>query len=416
LYLGEKKEMGILAERKSAMWVFSQIRNENRDPAILYYLTGNKVALRIFPFTKNQTRKTGFELLHKEPVKLEIDGNIVELGNAKEVINTKIETDNIIYVSSKQKRSLKKIKRKPYFYFLIDISKNKKKNLSDFINRIQLLIKNNKSLLKNAKISFVNTYVKTIKFNDNWKQNLQDQNFEGGFFLERAIKKALFSAYIENSDNYPVIVVVTDSIQNAILDKDFSDFKITFPESDLFFYLTENGKLEAHSLTLNPIQSLPDSISYSFEHSVLEYKHKDNTVSYLRNNNEPSIILKNDIVKVLDNEIKEKDWQTALRMQGMWISQVLHPEIAKREWLELVKFSFISKVMTHLTSYLVVENEAQKDILKKKQKQVLSGNKSLDLGEETQRMSEPNMVIVFVLFCLILFFVERRKKKFSHRK
>jgi len=416
LYVGEKKEMGILAEKKSAMWVFSQIRNENRDPGILYYLTGNKVAFRIFPFTKNEIRKTGFELLHKDPIKLNIDGNIIELGNTKEVINTNIETDNVIYVSSKQKRRLKKIKRKAYFHFLIDVSEDKKENLAEFTKRIEHLIKNNNSLLKNSKISFVNTYTITTNFDDNWKQNLQNQNFEGGFYLDRAIKKTLFSAYFEKSDNYPVIVVITDSIQNAILDKDFSDFKMTFPESDLFFNLTEKGKLEAHSLTSNPIQSLPDTISYSFEQAVLEYKHNDNTISYLINNNEPSIVLKNDIIKILDKGIKEKDWETALIMQGMWTSQVLHPEISKKEWLKLVKYSFVSKIMTPLTSYLVVENEAQKAILKKKQKQVLSGNKSLDLGEDTQRMSEPNMIIVLVLFSLILLYVERRKIKFRNKK
>ena len=123
LFVGNKKEFGILAEKKSAMWVFSQIRNENRDPGILHYLTGNKVAFRVFPFSKDEVRKTGIEFLHKEPLKLTIENNIVELGNAEETTNEKTETENVVYVSTQQKQTLKTVQRKPYFHFLVDISK-----------------------------------------------------------------------------------------------------------------------------------------------------------------------------------------------------------------------------------------------------------------------------------------------------
>ena len=414
LYVGERKEMGILAEKKSAMWVFSQIRNENRDPGILYYLTGNKIAFRVFPFAKNEIRKTGIELLHKEPVKLIIDGNLIELGNIKETTITDTETDNIIYVSSKQKQQLNQVQRKPYFHFLVDVSKNK--STTEIKNRIEQLIKTNKLLCENAKISFVNSYITTIRLNDNWKQKLETQNFEGGFYLDRAIKKTLFSSYQNHANFYPVIVVVTDSIQNAILDKGFLDFKMAFPESSLFFNLKKSGKLEAHSLVSNPLQSISDTIPYSFKNTVLEYKHRDNRTSYLPNDNEPSIILKNDVFNIIETKIKEKDWLTALKMQGMWTSQVLHPETANKEWLNLVKYSFISRVMTPLTSYLVVENEAQKAILKKKQEQVLSGNKALDLGEDAQRMSEPNLIVVLVLLGMSLLYVEKRKRKLKNKK
>lgn len=67
----------------------------------------------------------------------------------------------------------------------------------------------------------------------------------------------------------------------------------------------------------------------------------------------------------------------------------------------MVKYRFISKVMTPITSYLVVEHEAQKVILKKKQKQVLSGNRSLDLSEDIQRMSAPSLILLTILLGLV---------------
>jgi hypothetical protein len=121
--------------------------------------------------------------------------------------------------------------------------------------------------------------------------------------------------------------------------------------------------------------------------------------------------LKKDIFGVTEVEIIEKNWQSALKMQGQWTSQILHPETSDKEWLNMVKYSFISKVMTPVTSYLVVENEAQKAMLKKKQEQALSGNKSLDLGEDTQRMSEPSLILLTILLGLILWFKEKRKRQ-----
>lgn len=414
LYVGDKKEQGILAEKKSAMWIFSQIRNTNRDPGILYYLTGNKVAFRVFPFSKDEVRKTGIEILHKEPIRLNIDNNLVELGNHEETVYENIETENIVYVSAEQKQKLKSTKRKPYFHFLVDISKNKSSNSTDFIKRIEQALETNKPLSENAKISYVNCYINTSSLDNNWKAKYENQTYEGGFYLDRAIRTTLFNAYQDKSKSYPVIVVVTDSIQNAVLDKDFADFKFTFPESYLFFNLDKNGTFKEHSLTENPIKELPEiHRECMFCETVLEYKLSDNSSAFLPNNNEPSIILKKDIIELTETEIKEKNWQSALTMQGQWTSQILHPETSDKEWLNLVKYSFVSKVMTPVTSYLVVENEAQKAMLKKKQKQVLSGNKSLDLGEDTQRMSEPSLILLTILLGLILWLRKKRKRQWT---
>lgn len=414
LFVSNKKEFGILAEKKSAMWVFSNIRNENRDPGILYYLTGNKVAFRVFPFAKGETRKTGIQILHKDPITFNLDNNILNLGNEEETINNDSNAnENVLYVSTKQKQTLKKIQRKPYFHFLLDISKDKEKHIANFTKRIELVLGNNKSLSVNSKISFINSYQKTITINNHWKQIYESQIFEGGFFLDRGIKTSLFNAYKDNNSTYPVFVVVTDSIQKAVLDKDFSDLKMTFPESDFFFSVNQNGILQPHSLTSNPIEPLADTLKYSFDQTVLECE-VENKKFYLPNNNQPSIILKNDIFKVAEQSIKEKNWQSALTMQGKWNSQILHPETSDEEWLNLVKLSFLSKVMTPVTSYLVVENEAQKAILKKKQEQVLSSNKSLDLGEDTQRMSEPSFILLILLLGLVLWYRQKRQRKWTN--
>lgn len=408
LYVGERKEMGILAEKKTAMWVFSSIRNENRDPGILYYMDGNKVAFRVFPFAENEIRKTGIELIHKDPIEFKIDDHTLTLGDSNNHQDLKFENENVIYLSAKEKESLKRVKRKPYFHFIIDASA--KENISNYSSRIDKIASQHNSLKENAKVSFVNTYVSTHAFDENWLEAFQSQSFEGGLYVDRAIKTILFDAYKDSKEAYPLIVLVSDSIQNAVFSKDILDWSFTFPENDLFYMLDENGNLVPHALTENPKTALSDSSEIIFDHSVLEYKLNNNSVRYLTDNGQASIVLKNDIFEIDRAGIKNKDWNTALHMKAKWYSQTLHPSTSDRDWINLVEYSFLSGVMTPVTSYLVVENEAQKAILKKKQKQVLSGNKSLDVGEDAESMSEPSLYILVILLSIIFLYRHKRDR------
>jgi len=409
LYVGNRKEMGILAEKRAAMWVFSQIRHENRDPGILYYLTDRKVAFKIFPFMKDEVRKTGIEFIHKEPVTLTIDNHTLVLGNdaeQNEISVVKTVDNNVVYISAQEKLALNQVQRTPYYHFLVDVSKGQEKFKGEFINRIETLLDKNFISKNNAKICFVNAYTFCQSLNDPWKRSYHHKTYEGGFYLDRAIRTTLFNAYKRRDSSYPIIVVVTDHIRNAIIGKDFTDLKIAFPESDWFYNLNRHGELKPHSLIVNPYMPVSNLADLQSNHPVFAYPSEKNPLVFLRNDSEPSIVLKNDLFTIDAPTIKEKNWQSALIMQGQWMSQVLHPEISDKEWLNLIKYSFKSKVMTPMTSYLVVENEAQKAILKRKQAQVLSGNKLLDLGD-SRTMSEPNLILLVVLFGIV--FLLRKK-------
>lgn len=411
LYVGDRKEMGILAEKKSAMWVFSQIRNENKDPGILYYLTGNKVAFRVFPFANSEVRKTGIEIIHKEPINIIIDNHSVELGTTGEHEVVTENNKNLAYISASEKSKLPLIQRTPYYHFLVDVSKGKKHLQNKFINRVEQLLQKNTISKDKAQISFINSLTSTVAIDDTWKDNYSKQDFDGGFYLDRAIKTTLFNAYSSKSKSYPVIVVVTDSIQSAIIDTNFSDFKITFPENDLYYHLDENSELKPYSLLSNKSISLNDSLVLLFKNKVLAYPNEKNPQAFLRNNNEASIVLKKPLFDIEDSQITTKNWESGLNIQGEWMSQVLYPDTSNKKWLKSVKHSFMSKIMTPYTSYIVVENEAQKAILKKKQEQVLSGNKSLDLNDDTQRMSEPSLILLSILLLFLLWLRDKRKQR-----
>lgn len=411
LYVGNKKEMGILAEKKSAMFVYSQIRNERKDPGILYYLTRNKVAFRVFPFAKKETRKTGIEIIHDKPIKLNIDNHTVSLGNTTQQTVQhiqNIQNKNILLISPEEKSKSSKIYRKPYYHFIIDTSQGKNKYNKFFIKRINNLLRKNYIHNGSSKVTFANTFSSTYEMDDSWEEKYNQQEFSGGFYLERAIKKALFDSYKKTSNNYAVIIVVTDDIKKAIVKNDFSDFKIAYPENNFFYNLNYKVNLIPHSLMKNSINPASKTPIVKFKDSVIAYPNISKTIGYLPDTDTSSIIMVNDIFKIQDSELKEKSLNSALLLQGKWISHVLHPENSDKEWLSFVRQSFIAKILTPVTSYIVVENEAQKSFLIKKQEKILSSNKHLDLSDDVDNMTEPNLFLLAILLGIILYFKNKK--------
>lgn len=406
LNIGNRKEYGLLAEKKSAMWVFSQISNENRDPGILYYLTGNKVAFKIFPFSAQETRKSGMELIHKEPLIIVIDGHTVELGN--KIDNNNIKTQSIngaVYVPKVEKAKLKLVKRTPEYHFIIDISKNKDRKKSSYYNRIEKFVVDNKINPERVKLDFTNSIVNEISYSNDWKKQLTEKTFDGGYYLEGAIKKILINDYDTKPHSFPIIISVTDSIKNSIVQSDFADYRMAFPESDNFYELDEANELWEHSLISNPKNRVNKT-------SVMENKGVlmlPNGINYLANDDQPSIILTSD-----ENEKHLTDdknvWLSGLNLQGKWLKNLTKKSSTDDSHLEIIKSSMRTGILCPLTSYIVVENEAQKMALKKKQEQILSGNKNLDPDEDTQRMDEPNFYIVLLLLLAILIY----KKKIEY--
>ena len=63
--------------------------------------------------------------------------------------------------------------------------------------------------------------------------------------------------------------------------------------------------------------------------------------------------------------------------------------------------------MTPVTSFIVVENKAQEAALKTKQAKVLAAKQSLDLGEDTEQMSEPGLLLLAGILIFILYLFKR---------
>lgn len=406
LYVGKRKEMGILAEKKSAFWIYSTIRNQNRDPGILFYKSGNKVEFRVFPFVEKEIRKTGIQFIHKEPIELEIDGKIVKLGNEYEKIDAHFEDETAIYVSSAEKRKLRKIKRKPYIHFMVDVSDPAKKE--KYTKAIENFTNANKQLCKNAVVSCVASYSTCFSVDENWKTQIKEADSKGGFFLERAIQKAFIAQ--KQTATYPIFIVVTDNITTSIITKDFADWRHLYPENNLFYHLKGHNSLNAHFLDNNPFEIALNDTSIQVGNEVLVYPIGAKNKAYIPDNQKGSLIFKNATAAKSKKYVMQKDWLSGLQLQANYKNHIEHPELVDSDWIQQVKLSFQSRILTPYTSYLVVENQAQKNSLLRKQKQVLNGKQSFDLEDESNEMSEPSWVIAFFLLLIFIYFSKRNSR------
>lgn len=410
LYVGDRLEKGILAERKAALWLYEQIRAVRRDPGLLHYVSPHTLMLRVFPFQAQEIRKTSIEFLHIEPITLSIDGQEIQLGEGKKEA-LKIENEEFVYLNAAAKAELSPTLRTPYFHFIVDVSQNEAGNQEAYIKGIETLAAQYPALSVNARVTFANHFSRTYALNKAWKSHYPQSQYDGGFFVEKALKEALYENYVNAANNYPVFVVLTDSMQSAVFVKDLADWAFAYPEQAHFFEWGMNGQLRAHRLDSQPLEAVQDeSIALGKAVPVLAYQSGKH-IFYLPDDDQPSLLSKQLQPPVLDDKTIGKDRLTALRLEARKIAHTLNPKLAGAEWVQTIRYSFMSGLLCAETAYMVVENDAQKAMLLKKQQQTLANHKNLDLGTDSQRMSEPDWW--WLVLGLLVWAAIRQRKRLS---
>ncbi len=404
LMIGDRKEKGILAERKAATWIYRQITETRQDPGLMTYLDGNRVMLRVFPFAPREARTTGFRILHKEPVKIQIDGRTLYLGKeSDEMLTTPITTSdgNTIFFPAASKSRMEPYHRKPYYHFVVDCSGEMTAPGRELADRIRSF-QRRQSVPGEARYTLVSTYTSTYTGIKDPQEILHSMRPEGGFFLERAIQEILYAAYFDK-DERPIIVVVTDHLEHAILPSSFDDMAIALPETDHFYVLDHDGRLTPHPFVEAPfgVQEHPDD---AFD--IVAWPNARNPELLFRDDGTPSVRFR---AWTPDGGQRPSDeWLRGLALEGRWLVHVFHPQYTHDHWRALVRDSFRDHILTPTTSFLALENDAQKKMLLRKQESVLNGEKFLDAGEET-RMSEPGFYLVAILAVIALGMMHRKK-------
>jgi hypothetical protein len=410
LYVGGKKEMGQLAEKKSALWVFSQIKQIRRDPGILYYSKGNEIVFQVYPFAQKEVRKTGFQILHKAPFTLQLGDHTIAVNTPTTTTTSAEIHGEIAYLSAEAKAALPLKQRKPYLHFIVDATTD---SLVRYVSRMEAVMTQHPKWVPEARISTVGAYIQTQSLNPSSLSTILTdptiQRQEDGFYFDRAIRQSLTESFAQQADLYPIFVVVSDQISEAVIERNFEDLAFAYPDVSVFAHVLSDGTIQQHDLRLNPIAPLHDSFTFAYEKSVRVFQWPDGTVTHISAEAGPAYALRKDATPAPILQTKEKHWPTALQLQAHHLSQILHPESGDAAWLELVRSSFASRIMMPVTSYLVVETEAQRAALKRKQAEMLNSHKYFDAQEDdVEELSEPHIYITALLLLVFIWWRQRR--------
>lgn len=402
LYVNGDKKFGLLADKRAAEWIYRQITTINRDPGLLRYIGNKMLELRVFPFQANETRLTGFEVIHKEPAVITLDGRTVEL--AGESLEEPVILDKAVYLPASAKKGLESVTRENRWLFLVDITDKEK--AETYLKRAEAFISEHNLAKNTVEIIAVNDNLWTVRFGEKDLEIQKDVAWGGGFYADKAIKTILYATPI-NSETRPVFILVSDSLQNAIIRDDLDSWQAAVPEGDELYHLDAAGDLFAYPM--KDFDMAKEKKAQNIKPvPVLAWPSRQNPQAYIPDDGQASIIA---VESSGNTPVAQTNWEKGILQQVEYFQAIQHPEKKTENQFNLVKSSIASGVLSPYTAYIVLENEAQENMLKEKQKQILAAKSDFDLGEnlpgETE-MAEPGLLIMAVLFMAALF-VKKRK-------
>lgn len=380
LFVGDKKEKGILAERKTALWIYNQIVSTRLDPGILFYEKNGNLRLNVFPFAASETRKTGFQIAHKAPFSLQLDSVTFTLGKFnpknKEVF---LSSDkSTAYIPAAIKKNLPLFERDEEVQFLLDGAHTEEKTKEIYIKNIKKYLQDEGLKAENCKFWLIDYRAKALN-PQTWDTEFLKHYPKGGFFVERAVKTILQKNIEKQEAKLAKFIFVTQDSQALNHVADWKMWaKMCKTSHFTALLLNENGMSQIQNQVFRA-DAQADKKCLVWENAGKKY--------FLRNDTLPELVyLQNSSIAPTNNNLSL--FEKGILLKNLENAALLKPNLGYEHWLKTVQLGFKERILSPSTAFIVVETEAQKATLLKKQEEVLKSKKSLDLSED-QRMSEP---------------------------
>ncbi|QQS07376.1 MAG: MSEP-CTERM sorting domain-containing protein [Fibrobacterota bacterium] len=410
LDVGDSVHQGVLAERRTATWVYNQITSTNRDPGLLRYVEGSTdLELRVFPFASGEKRRTSIRFLHERPVKIWIGRTQVELGGEDRSRIREFPGLGMV-VPEPALSSLPRRQPTVRYHFVLDASGAAKQASASLAASLEVFLKRSGMTDASYRIHTMNVRGTSLPAGSDWSKIYLAGRFEGGYFFERALKHLLVDNFRRGSDTIPVVVAVTDQTQFVFLKNDLDQFGVASPGLQAFFRLDRTGALTRRDFASDSREQVAERIFVDSVGVLKDGKGRTHLVSL----HAGSVLLPfADTGDVPSADAKITPWEHAAAIALKEARLALLCERGDATWKEILKEAFAHGILSRSTAYLAMETATQENMLRAKQQEVLRGDRNMDIDrQETQqtRMSEPGLWILVPVLGLIWFQRRRRNR------
>ncbi|MBT4223729.1 MAG: MSEP-CTERM sorting domain-containing protein [Opitutae bacterium] len=394
LHVGEERVPGRLFEKKTALWVYQNIRDfERRDPGLVYYVTPTELTLRVFPLASGETRTTEIEFLYPKELKprISIGDEVLDLGESNELPRIHIAETGagaMVVVPKALRTTLPVTIRSPYIHFNLDRSNASKEQVEKTLAEIQKTARFFPEV-QDFTISLANFDYQELVLNPSpWEDlpmkitgpQLNTLSARGGFLQTQSEARTLHryrSKFLDAGE-------AGDALRVPIM------WNIQHHESPVTENLSLNELLSRYTPDY-PKRGISGILLFRKGRIVrpLALEHETDLAAHFPESN-PQVPL--EIYNPDSNEWEtipdvhahgsETLYAQAANLYMHSTTAILNPRERTRQQRSIVQQSKKLNILSRLTSFIVVENHAQWKALELTEKKKLGQNAELELQEE----------------------------------
>jgi len=395
-----KKVDGMLFDRKAAEWVYAMIRDTTpRDPGLVVYKDRDTIRLNVYPFTSKQTRQCGFTFIYPSAMKLDFNVHsntmeIVDVSDASEELLLPAGDKSMLFVQKSEAQNLPVITRKPLYHIMIDSSaKGSSENLSDIkaalnsigdrdvrvtmVNYGSYDLNDGKMMSTHEALTMVEEYCGSKK------------NFKGGFNLGRALKRAILEYTDSNVYASVPIYVVVGNVKGAIIIGSLEEYQRLKPDTPIYVNAGNAADVSPapvylfRSGTQYKVSNVGENVFLTMDGSDVEYydEREDKWIAF-----EGGVSVEGEFAETYLDGVKLWDDYTSIYFV---------PDRYNDRRKQLINLARECGVLYPQAAYIVLENSAQWEFLKKAEKQSLDSNDALEFDAPA-----PGLLMLLIPFLL----------------